>query len=208
MDKVFGQLTGLGARRELKSLLQSPFTLHETMIDLIRAEERAARAGRPARIMAKMNSLLEEQVIEALYRASQAGVKIDLVVRGVCAAARACRACPRTSGCDPSWALPGAFAGVLLPCGRPGDGLSLVGRLDGPQFLPPRRGRLPGLRQGAQEARHRRGLHLRPARQPVRLAAAAQRGLRPRAQPPSAISALHDALMRKLGGEGAGNQAG
>lgn len=85
MDKVFGQLTGLGARRELKSLLQSPFTLHETMIGLIRAEERAARAGRPARIMAKMNSLLEAQVIDALYQASQAGVKIDLVVRGVCA---------------------------------------------------------------------------------------------------------------------------
>jgi len=85
MDKVFGQLTGLGARRQLKALLQSPFTLHETMIGLIRAEIRAARAGRRARIMAKMNSLLEEQVIQELYEASQAGVKIDLIVRGVCA---------------------------------------------------------------------------------------------------------------------------
>jgi len=85
MDKVFTQLTGLGARRSLKSLLQSPFTLHETMIALIRAEIRAAKAGRRARIMAKMNSLLEEQIIAELYKASQAGVKIDLVVRGVCA---------------------------------------------------------------------------------------------------------------------------
>ncbi len=85
MDKVFGQLTGLGARRELKALLQSPFTLHQGMVDLIRAEARAAKAGRRARIMAKMNSLLEEQVIEELYKASQAGVKIDLIVRGVCA---------------------------------------------------------------------------------------------------------------------------
>ncbi|KCB41170.1 polyphosphate kinase 1 [Bordetella hinzii] len=85
MDKVFGQLTGLGARRELKALLQSPFTLHQGMVDLIRAEARAARAGRRARIMAKMNSLLEEQVIEELYKASQAGVRIDLIVRGVCA---------------------------------------------------------------------------------------------------------------------------
>ncbi|AHV93722.1 polyphosphate kinase 1 [Bordetella holmesii] len=85
MDKVFGQLTGLGARRELKALLQSPFTLHQGMVELIRAEARAAKAGRRARIMAKMNSLLEEQVIEELYKASQAGVKIDLIVRGVCA---------------------------------------------------------------------------------------------------------------------------
>jgi len=85
MDKVFTQLTGLGARRSLKALLQSPFTLHETMMTLIRAEIRAAKAGRKARIMAKMNSLLEEQIIAELYKASQAGVKIDLVVRGVCA---------------------------------------------------------------------------------------------------------------------------
>ena len=85
MDKVFGQLTGLGARRTLKSLLQSPFTMHETMMSLIQAEIRSAKAGRKAKIMAKMNSLLEEQIITALYEASQAGVKIDLVVRGVCA---------------------------------------------------------------------------------------------------------------------------
>jgi len=85
MDKVFTQLTGLGARRGLKSLLQSPFTLHDSMMALIRAETRAAKAGRKARIMAKMNSLLEEQIIAELYKASQAGVKIDLVVRGVCA---------------------------------------------------------------------------------------------------------------------------
>lgn len=85
MDKVFSQLTGLGARRGLKSLLQSPFTLHDSMMALIRAETRAAKAGRKARIMAKMNSLLEEQIIAELYKAGQAGVKIDLVVRGVCA---------------------------------------------------------------------------------------------------------------------------
>ncbi|AUA57020.1 polyphosphate kinase 1 [Achromobacter spanius] len=85
MDKVFAQLTGLGARRSLKALMQSPFTMHDGMVALIRAEARAAKAGKRARIMAKMNSLLEEQVIEELYKASQAGVKIDLIVRGVCA---------------------------------------------------------------------------------------------------------------------------
>jgi len=85
MDKVFSQLTGLGARRTLKLLLQSPFTMHESVVAKIRAEARAARAGKKARIMAKMNSLLEPIVIQELYKASQAGVKIDLIVRGVCA---------------------------------------------------------------------------------------------------------------------------
>jgi polyphosphate kinase len=85
MDKVFAQLTGLGARRELKLLLQSPFTMHEAVMDMIRTEILAAKAGKKARIMAKMNSLLEPEVITELYRASQAGVTIDLVIRGVCA---------------------------------------------------------------------------------------------------------------------------
>ncbi|WP_322998897.1 polyphosphate kinase 1 [Castellaniella sp.] len=85
MDQVFSLLTGLGARRELKLLLQSPFTLHETVLNLIRAETEFARAGKRARIRAKMNSLLEPTVIQALYEASQAGVRIDLIVRGACA---------------------------------------------------------------------------------------------------------------------------
>jgi len=84
-DKLFTQLTGLGARRNMKTLLQAPFTLHDSMVALIRAEADAARAGKKARILAKMNSLLEQTVIEELYMASQAGVKIDLIVRGVCA---------------------------------------------------------------------------------------------------------------------------
>ncbi|MFW7343042.1 polyphosphate kinase 1 [Pollutimonas sp. H1-120] len=85
MDKVFSLLTGLGARRPLKLLLQSPFTLHETMVALIKNEVVHAKAGRKARIMAKMNSLLEPIIIDALYKASQAGVKVDLIVRGACA---------------------------------------------------------------------------------------------------------------------------
>jgi polyphosphate kinase len=85
MDKVFAQLTGLGARRELKMLLQAPFTMHQSVMALIQAETLAAKSGKKARIMAKMNSLQEPQVIEALYLASQAGVKVDLIVRGLCA---------------------------------------------------------------------------------------------------------------------------
>ncbi|KIG04557.1 Polyphosphate kinase [Burkholderia sp. MR1] len=81
---VFQQLTGIGGEIALKHLWQSPFTLHAKLIDAIRAEAEHARAGRRARIVAKMNALLEPTVIAALYEASHAGVKIDLIVRGVC----------------------------------------------------------------------------------------------------------------------------
>lgn len=85
VSEVFTQLTSLGRARKLQHLRQSPFTLHEHILAAIRNEVRIAGEGRPARIVGKMNSLLEEQVIEALYAASQAGVKIDLIVRGICA---------------------------------------------------------------------------------------------------------------------------
>jgi len=85
MDKVFSLLTGLGARRPLKLLLQSPFTLHDSMVSMIRFEAEQARAGKKAYIMAKMNSLLEPGIIHELYVASQCGVRIDLIVRGACA---------------------------------------------------------------------------------------------------------------------------
>jgi polyphosphate kinase len=83
--EVFKQLTGLGKAGKLKHVWQSPFTLHKRIIAAIRNEARVAREGKPARIIAKMNALLEPQIIEELYAASAAGVKIDLVVRGVCA---------------------------------------------------------------------------------------------------------------------------
>jgi polyphosphate kinase len=85
VNEVFQQLTGLGKVMKLKRVWQSPFTLHQRALAAIENETHAARSGKPARIMAKMNALLEPEVIEALYRASQAGVKVDLVVRGVCA---------------------------------------------------------------------------------------------------------------------------
>jgi polyphosphate kinase len=85
VNEVFHQLTGLGKASKLKFVWQAPFTLHSKVIEAIDNEAKHAKAGKPARIMAKMNSLLEPQTIEALYRASQAGVKIDLIVRGLCA---------------------------------------------------------------------------------------------------------------------------
>ena len=85
VNEVFKQLTGLGLAKPLKHLWQAPFTLHANMVAAIRAEAAAARAGKRSRIIAKMNSLLEPEIIDALYDASQAGVRIDLIVRGVCA---------------------------------------------------------------------------------------------------------------------------
>ncbi|HXT28669.1 MAG TPA: polyphosphate kinase 1, partial [Vicinamibacterales bacterium] len=85
VNEVFKQLTGLGRAGRLKHVWQSPFTLHKRMIEAIRNEARIASDGRPARIVAKMNALLEPGVIDELYAASKAGVKVDLIVRGICA---------------------------------------------------------------------------------------------------------------------------
>ena len=82
--KVFNYLSGYALPEDLENLKISPHTLKSTMIDMIEKEAEHARAGRPAAIWAKMNSLIEGDVIDALYRASQAGVKISLVVRGIC----------------------------------------------------------------------------------------------------------------------------
>jgi polyphosphate kinase len=85
VNEVFKQLTGLGKSGLLRHLWLAPFTLHAKIIAAIKNETRLAKAGKPARIIAKMNALLEPTVIEALYAAAQAGVRVDLVVRGVCA---------------------------------------------------------------------------------------------------------------------------
>ena len=85
VHKLFQQLSGLGTATRLKRLLQSPFTLHKGPLAKIEREIAHARVGRPARIIAKMNALNEGGVIEQLYRASCAGVRVDLIVRGACA---------------------------------------------------------------------------------------------------------------------------
>lgn len=84
VNKLFMQLTGLGRGMRLKRILQSPFTLHSGMLERIEREIEHAKAGRKGLIRAKMNALIDRQIIEALYRASQAGVQIDLIIRGVC----------------------------------------------------------------------------------------------------------------------------
>jgi polyphosphate kinase len=85
VNEVFLHITSLAKAGRMRRVLLAPFTMHRRVIAMIRREAKHAREGRPARIMAKMNALLEEGVIDALYDASQAGVEIDLVVRGACA---------------------------------------------------------------------------------------------------------------------------
>jgi len=85
VNDVFMQLTGFGRALRLKHLWQSPFTLHKQVLRAICASLLIARGGGKGQIIAKMNALLEPEVIAALYEASKAGVAIDLIVRGVCA---------------------------------------------------------------------------------------------------------------------------
>jgi polyphosphate kinase len=85
VNEVFSQLTSLGKARALNHLWQSPFSLHSQVLRAIHNETQLAKTGKRAHIIAKMNALLEPETINALYEASQAGVKIDLIVRGVCA---------------------------------------------------------------------------------------------------------------------------
>jgi polyphosphate kinase len=83
-SRLFNYMTGYGKPELLEKIAAAPFTLKKTLLQLIEDEIGHAKAGRPAQIWAKLNSLVDATVIEALYRASQAGVQIELVVRGIC----------------------------------------------------------------------------------------------------------------------------
>jgi polyphosphate kinase 1 len=84
VHKLFSQLTGMGKLLHMKKLLHAPFTLKKTLLELIARETAHATAGKPARIIFKVNALTEPKIIRALYKASIAGVQIDLIVRGIC----------------------------------------------------------------------------------------------------------------------------
>jgi polyphosphate kinase len=84
VHSIFQQLSGLSKPIALKHLLTSPFTLHASLLKKIKREEKLAREGKKGHIIAKMNAINEPEVIKALYAASQAGVTIELIVRGAC----------------------------------------------------------------------------------------------------------------------------
>jgi len=84
VSEMFNLLTGYSRTRRWRKLVVAPVELRERVITLIDRERKHAEAGRPARITVKMNALVEVSVIDALYRASQAGVEIDLIIRGIC----------------------------------------------------------------------------------------------------------------------------
>jgi polyphosphate kinase len=85
LHELFLQLTSPTRVATMQKILQSPFTLLDSLIEKTRRETEFARQGKPARIIAKMNALVEPQIIQTLYQASMAGVRIDLIVRGICA---------------------------------------------------------------------------------------------------------------------------
>ena len=143
---LFHHLTGYSRGPQFNRLLVAPLNMRERFIELIEREIEHQAAGRPARIVAKMNQLEDLPVCEALTRASQAGVPIDLIVRGFCCLQA------RGSGLDREPA--GAFDRRAVPRARPGVSLRerrgeparrrvlhRLGRLDGPQPVAPRRGR-------------------------------------------------------------------
>jgi polyphosphate kinase len=84
VSDLFNSLTGYSRQRLYRKLLVAPVNMRARFLELIAREAEHAAAGRPARIVGKMNALVDEETIDALYRASQAGVDIDLIVRGIC----------------------------------------------------------------------------------------------------------------------------
>ena len=84
LANLFNTLTGYTRKPKFKKILVAPFNLHSEMIRMIHEEAMVAKAGKTARIVIKVNSLIDPEAIQALYAASQAGVKVDLIVRGIC----------------------------------------------------------------------------------------------------------------------------
>lgn len=84
VHKIFQELTGMGKTIKLEKLFHAPFTLHSQLLELIQQEIKNSKAGKKAQIIIKVNALTEPQLIHELYKASQAGVQIDLIVRSIC----------------------------------------------------------------------------------------------------------------------------
>ena len=181
VHEIFLQLTSLTRTPQLRRLLQSPFHLHEAVQALIERESAHARAGKTARIIVKLNALVDPQTIETLYRASRSGVqhRSDRA-RRVRRCGPASRACPRTSACA-RWSAASSSTRASTGSRTAASQRAVSGqrRLDGAQLLPPRRGRLPGAAQRLRERITKRSGNL-SGRQHQRLGAADRRHLRAR----------------------------
>ncbi len=162
LTDLFNSLTGFARQNTYRTLLVAPYGVRRGIVRRIEEEVAHHLEGRPAGIRIKMNSLVDERVIDALYRASQAGVRVDLVVRGICALRAGVpglsREHPRALDPRP---VPGALAD--LPLRRRRAVLDRQRGHDAPQPGPPRRGAGAGRRPGAGgRARRRAGLRAGP----------------------------------------------
>ena len=154
---VFNTLTGLASYPGLEKLLVAPFDLNKRLIGMIERERDHALAGKSGRIIVKLNSLVDQEIIEKLYEASCAGVKIDLIVRGIC--------CLRPEDPEPErkhsrhqhrGPVPRAQPHLLFRKRREPGSLSRQRRLDAAELHPPRGNRVSDRRPRAPRRNHQR----------------------------------------------------
>ena len=176
---LFNNLSGISRNTTYDGLLVAPDSVRDGLITQIHAEVANHQAGRPAGIRIKANSIVDEAIIDALYLASQAGVPVDLLVRGICALRPGVpgpvRDDPRALDPGP---LPRAQPRLLVRQRRRPAGLDRLGRHDAPQPRPPRRGAGAPAR-GAQRRRRRRAARPRVQPRGQRLGARQRRRVAP-----------------------------
>ena len=179
-SELFNFLTGFSKKTKYRKLTVAPSLLHDKVLALIDREAEKASQGKPASIIAKMNALVDPAVIRALYRASQAGVPIELAVRGICCLR------PGVPGVSEGirvssvvGPLPRAQPRLLLRRRRRGRDLHLERRLDAAQLLRPRRAHGPDPGRQGQGEDPPGGLRALPRRQLARPRPRQRRRLRP-----------------------------
>ena len=203
--EVFNLLTAHNRASQFEKLLVAPAGLMQGMLDRIERESQHARTSRPAAIIAKMNGLMDPAIIRALFQASQAGVEIDLIVRGICCLRAGLNGIseniPRVQH---YWPLLRAQPGLLLCQRRRRGSLARQRGLDESQPARPGRGRLPHLGPGPEAAHLSRAARARAGRSRQISADAPRTARTSAANPRSAATPGHsvqELLMRAALGE-------